>query len=853
MNHLNTACLLFIACLASSMASPNAEIVVKDKKGNVYTSYSVEQYETPVTLSCSMASRYINWSIAPQDKGVTMYDDRINIDTSKILPKTVFTITAVDGGLTNTLDFEIEVYGCKYGSFTHIQKDTSDDLFRLYLDSELLYNGTFSDKYFCLPRGTFRYASQSNKANYLIITNEDGGRLHTYYFAAYSKFEGTFSNVLDAPIAISFPSVVSVLPNVAKTLLISTSGLVDSVKVEPELRVDSRRFTVQISRPSIGTTTYTITASHGSQSTQKTFTVYCGSCPKDTTLVTAIPDNRYVLYSLPEVEGPITTDMAQSFCLTGSSFTLNYQSTKDTPLVLSKEGHVFYEYYVTASDMGSAELHVEWRTPVAFTTPIPFFAGSPSKNWNQPNFDAKGWQQGSEGNWGASASAASSLFFRAPFTLDAEAGVTNVIVFLHGEGSVEVFINGVSFGLTILRTANSTSVAIPVSYAVPGNNVVGVRLARSVSSAVLFGLSVELNNAPFLRLIDGVASEIQTRPSEYHKPADAFGWDENAYWSAQSFPAELIFTFDAPQVVNKVRISHNPFWRAFSIKFVGVSGSERVELATWNKDAVYEASTGFDSSTLSFVNTRPFKAYHFVVESNSEYLNLAGIRMYHDAQYACPKKWGYKNALEGTTFFKRCPLGYTGRRARSCVHQGMGAQWEDSKAQCFGTNPPKGSAYVDWEFTLTSVTRSVWEEKARDAFIAMLTENTYLRTGDVSFLYMDNVMDGKKTVLKVFARCTVMSLMGKVIEYNLDDITPKFAELVAAKLGAGYGGSIDKVTLRPYVNWAMVIIVSVVVVVVTAAIGGYIYVRNKSGSVKSLHKRANNDETLLVLGVCSSQ
>ena len=846
MNHLNTACLLFIACLASSMASPNAEIVVKDKKGNVYTSYSVEQYETPVTLSCSMASRYINWSIAPQDKGVTMYDDRINIDTSKILPKTVFTITAVDGGLTYTLDFEIEVYGCKYGSFTHIQKDTSDDLFRLYLDSELLYNGTFSDKYFCLPRGTFRYASQSNKANYLIITNEDGGRLHTYYFAAYSKFEGTFSNVLDAPIAISFPSVVSVLPNVAKTLLISTSGLVDSVKVEPELRVDSRRFTVQISRPSIGTTTYTITASHGSQSTQKTFTVYCGSCPKDTTLVTAIPDNRYVLYSLPEVEGPITTDMAQSFCLTGSSFTLNYQSTKDTPLVLSKEGHVFYEYYVTASDMGSAELHVEWRTPVAFTTPIPFFAGSPSKNWNQPNFDAKGWQQGSEGNWGASASAASSLFFRAPFTLDAEAGVTNVIVFLRGEGSVEVFING----LTILRTANSTSVAIPVSYAVPGNNVVGVRLARSVSSAVLFGLSVELNNAPFLRLIDGVASEIQTRPSEYHKPADAFGWDENAYWSAQSFPAELIFTFDAPQVVNKVRISHNPFWRAFSIKFVGVSGSERVELATWNKDAVYEASTGFDSSTLSFVNTRPFKAYHFVVESNSEYLNLAGIRMYHDAQYACPKKWGYKNALEGTTFFKRCPLGYTGRRARSCVHQGMGAQWEDSKAQCFGTNPPKDFAYVDLEFTLTNVTGTFWGESGREAFVALLVEKTYLRAEDVNLLYTDFVVDGEKMTVKVFARCTVMSLMGRAIEYNLESLTPKFAELVAGKLGEGCGGSIDKVTLHQYVNWVMVIIISVVVVVAAVAIGAYTYTRNKSGRVKTLHKRANNDETLLVLGVC---
>ena len=103
-----------------------------------------------------------------------------------------------------------------------------------------------------------------------------------------------------------------------------------------------------------------------------------------------------------------------------------------------------------------------------------------------------------------------------------------MIVFLRGEGSVEVFINGVSFGLTILRTANSTSVVIPVSYAVPGKNV-------------------ELNNAPFLRLKEGAASEIQAEPSKNHKPADALGSDDfySVYWETRSYPAELIFTFDA--------------------------------------------------------------------------------------------------------------------------------------------------------------------------------------------------------------------------------------------------------------------------------------------------------------------
>ena len=120
----------------------------------------------------------------------------------------------------------------------------------------------------------------------------------------------------------------------------------------------------------------------------------------------------------------------------------------------------------------------------------------------------------------------------------------------------------------------------------------------------------------------------------------------------------------------------------------------------------------------------------------------------------------------------------------------------------------------------------------------------------MSLLYTDFVVDGEKMTVKVFARCTVMSLMGRAIEYNLDSLTPKFAELVAAKLGEGCGGSIDKVKLHQYVNWAMVIIVSVVVVVGAVVIGAYTYTRNKSGRVKTLHKRANNDETLLVLGVC---
>ena len=851
---MNLVFLLLIAYLGCSLATPNSAIVVKDATGKVCDSLSIYKRPSVYRLSCSLQRLGIDWSIAPEIQGVTMKGSSIQLNATEVLPKTVFTITASDNGQTISRTFEIEIRACEYGSVTHIQKGSSDAYFQLYRDTKLMYNGTFDDEYFCLPRGTYRYTSdECEEGHNLFITDEGGGLLHRNYFNGHARFEGSFTNVLDGPISFDFPSVVSLIPGSKKAFYISTFGHVKYWKIEPMdlIQFHEKEYRFYITDCTAGTATYTITAWRNDTSAQKTFTVYCGFCPKDTTMVTAEPDNLQASFALPEAEGDRTSSGKQSYCVPSSAFTLVYQTSKGVPLTLSKEGHVFYEYYPVASDSIYAELHVEWATPVAFATPIPFFTGSPKKKWNQVGFNAKGWQQGSEGNWSPSARSANTVFFRAPFTLDAEVGFTNVMVFLRGKGSAEVFINGVSFGTATLR-ADSNAIAIPVSYAVSGNNVVAVRLTKDPST-IVFGLSVELSNAPFLRLNEGVASNIQAIPDTNHPPADAFGSDEyySVYWLARSYPAELIFTFNAPQVVNKVRFILNPLWSAFSLKLVGVTGSEKVELAAWNKDYIVGASTNGKSSMLSYINNRAFQAYHFVVQSSSANdTQLTGIRMYHDAQFVCPKKWGFKNVVEGTTVFKRCPLGYTGRRARSCVHQGMGAQWEDSKAQCFGTNPPKDFAYVDLEFTLTNVTGTFWGESGREAFVGLLVEKTYLRAEDVNLLYTDFVVDGEKMTVKVFARCTVMSLMGRAIEYNLDSLTPKFAELVAAKLGEGCGGSIDKVKLHQYVNWAMVIIVSVVVVVGAVVIGAYTYTRNKSGRVKTLHKRANNDETLLVLGVC---
>ena len=72
---------------------------------------------------------------------------------------------------------------------------------------------------------------------------------------------------------------------------------------------------------------------------------------------------------------------------------------------------------------------------------------------------------------------------------------------------------------------------------------------------------------------------------------------------------------------------------------------------------------------------------------------------------------------------------------------------------------------------------------------------------------------------------------------------------MAAKIGALYEASIDSVELHHYVNWALVISLSVVGVIVAVALLAYVTLRlKKRGGMKKLKK---NQESLLPFYVCS--
>ena len=218
-------------------------------------------------------------------------------------------------------------------------------------------------------------------------------------------------------------------------------------------------------------------------------------------------------------------------------------------------------------------------------------------------------------------------------------------------------------------------------------------------------------------------------------------------------------------------------------------------------------------------------------------LKIFSIFLYTRPLFACPKKYGFKGMVDGTTLYKRCPLGYTGRKAVSCVHENDETFWTESREQCYPTNPVKDYEFMDWTFTIRGITREAWKEGR--PMTEMLAEETPMAGRDISYLYEDYAVDGEATVLTVYSRCLLDRGLSAVVKRRLQKLEPRFSELVSKWMGVECTASIGKVIIRHHVNWALVIPTSVVVVVVISLVAVYLSFRHKKGAVKHLQKGIN--------------
>ena len=825
------AILVAVACAENPAAK--GQIIVKDSKGTVITSYSAQKFGPTEHLRCSLeGGDSAKWFISPEVEGISMRESgRLSIDASEIRPKRTYTITATTKEGNTTLPFDIEIYGCEYGDFLVINTSIFNQRMELYSGDTLLFNNTLRKALnLCVPVATYRYVIFYNLTGrkYVTMNDDHGARYHMANLYRIGTYEGTFSNDPKVKLSVSFPQVVYVSRRIKRIHLL-WQGRIDRVVIEPEVKFDSEFFDLTLF-PVEEPTTYTITAFHGDETVTTTFTVYSDTCPEGYSLIDVmkVGSCKESMFTLPDLEPDTYFEEEMSFCIQENSFNATLLPWDSCALQFLKDGFVFFQHAPTHT---SITVTVRRFEPVTFASQLAFSTDTPKSKWARVKFDDSAWKKGKEGGWGAFTS--SSAWFRAPFTM--EKGFSFSRVFVRGEGSARIFVNGNAFSRATL-TETGVAIVIPPAY-LAEHNVIAVEVAKGASSTIHFGLSVMLTNTPLMPTMDGDASAIQPHPDPSHPAKDAFSGNDNGhYWVTDAVPAELIFTFhnDTQHVVNAIQIARETAAPSFAFDVVGVNGEERVTLASFNRDS----AQGSDSP-LTFPNLKAFASYHFVFTAANltQPIKIFNVFLYTRPLFACPKKYGFKGVVDGTTVYKRCPLGYTGRKQLSCVHENDETFWTESREQCYPTNPVKDYEFMDWTFTIRGITREAWQEGR--PMTEMLAEETPMAGRDISYLYEDYAVDGEATVLTVHSRCLLVRGLSAVVKRELKKLEPRFSELVSKWMGVECTASIGKVIIRHHVNWALVITVSVVSVVVITLVAVYLSFRHKKGAVKHLQKGIN--------------
>lgn len=810
------------------------QIQVLDWNGKPITSYTVWRYAEGRWLQFKAPSEVDYWDVSPILDCITVRADKMAITAWEVVPRTTLTITAVLFDRNLTLPFDIEVKECAYGSFTKLRGEMR---VTLYHQGEQVYDGRVSNTLVCIPHGFIQYKLTSYDSNQLYVEDESGVTFFVRNFYGFNTtYEGAFRNVLDDPVEFNFPSFITVTPGVEKYFLMPLEGPVSRIVYDPP--IEGGGYFISILRNEPGVTQQKVIVTTNGKNKTFSFDVYAGSCPEGKTLIRLGNEGGAAFLIKDSFHNQMNTGL-QPYCMDGGLFDVIAYTTNSVSLFVFNGGYLFYK----KSIQGSSELQyipVALTYLLSYSSQLAFATGAPSNQWAAPDFNEKGWKHASEGSWG-SFDASKTAAFRGHFAVDNVYVISTFSLYLRGEGHAEVFVNGNAFSSAELGDARVV-LTLPSSFCRTGNNVVAVKLTQGASSTIRFGLTLQINLSSSLPVANGVASAIQEHPDPEYPPKNAFKVMNcgESTWMITSFPAELIYTFNnTQQVVN--RVSMQLLSNDASVEMVGVTGNERVTLLFANGTLRKKLAGG-----ITFSNTRAFHSIHLIFRSaETGPVKVRCVLLTSVPKFTCAKKYGISNAVEGSSFYRRCPLFSTGRKVVTCSRDEYEPYWKETN-QCYTKNPEKGYEFIDWTFTIRGIELGDWYGKM-GAMTQVLVDNTYLRAGDVQYLFADFTVDNGVSVMTAFSRCEVDTAFGEVIQRNFKKLTPRFNELVKSKLGGSIqSAAIDKVVLRHYVNWVLVITVSVVVLIVVLLLSVYLVSRMKKGQMKSLRRKRSGENKALL-------
>ena len=697
-----------------------------------------------------------------------------------------------------------------------------------------------------------------------IFSEETNYYYATMYLLPGQIGNGTFTMRATRKPTISFPSYLSVLPNNLYMYRFSSSDIFSFAILEPSsedfyLLPETHSIAGQFKEE--GEYHYTLTIGNEFGNSTISFTMGVSRCPHPTEKFIGFSrldsHNELESYSIyTSLNELFFTTLNHSIGITGAGFCvekggygnvliqMNGPSTgwnQRLPIRFFDELGVLGEFQLEKYTFYN-QRHFHYLNPLPMASTYRYSYDF-VENWMNRKFKDSTWKTGKVGEWG-SFKDNHMIYFRRDFSINDLSYYTLLFIDLMFEDVATIYINGHFIAELQPSFVNVTQRFIFPLTSVEENNIIAVALKKNSTvdhSSILFDMSIHLSTTQSIQLsTDGTPYDSQIRPEPDHHVEKAFDNSDYTSWIIRSSPTTLTYKFPPShkRVVNMVMMRQAKGNRPSVLAIEGVDEMKNstTRLFTLNSTIFMEKR---DYEYLYFDNTVAFNTYtiQFVEFTGRGATELRDIRFMYVSPMTCKKKIGLSEQPLATVLYKDCPITTKGIRAMKCMNVDNKAKWVDDRSACLPKYPKKPMSYIDFSMIVNHI---YYEETypIKNKIVKLITEELVVREKEISIVHLRDLSNNDQYSTHIYLRFTVETLIADYIIYHFNLLIPDFSSLVTKYFGSEYSGHlVDLPVLHNPINWAVVILVSSLIVIAVASLSFYLHVRSKNAqSTKSLKK-----------------
>lgn len=832
---------LLIFTLGLCNASPNDEslyLYFQVKRENV-TSISEPRYISQYTITVKTnLKNYNHLEMQPYlPAGFTLDKTGISINHPDELPLTVFTISANSTNQSVSATLSIEITGCD-GIFTSVLLD--DCTLKLIYESESIIFPPQFHEYQCLHFVEYQYTLACKKELAIVRGRSEN---NDYVFnLSDQKDTGIIDLRKDHSPPIEFPSEI-ISSNVFKQPVFFY-GHIYNMTIQPELPKGIQLSPLFVLDGKLNTPfnqDYKILVNYPGGVLEVPFSLYVLTCPGtnhmfrfqlSTGLSASIYDDTGKwLYTVEDS----SNDM---ICVEDSYGLIIKAKNLNLPVRISDENGIVASYKPKKED----EHSFRYKFNVPYSATYRYTCENVDKTWNTDSYDDSKWNQAQSPSWGDFTSS-EHAYFRTHFTFSDSSRYTNGVISVKTIGLVRIYINSNLVGIFEgTEEASGHVFQFLLSWVHDGSNLLAIEVQKTTRKQIVFEAQLLSITSIFTStLFTGTATEQQSLPDGDPKKAFSSYGDP---WNIFSFPASVAWTYanEGAYVVNQVSLKYTGEKPVTKFTIEGIMNDKATTIFTNTEDMFTKPGV----YTIRMNNINPYQTYrlNFIEGNDGKQCGVNSITFNNHNYFDCSKTKKLPNGIEGDVITEKCSFMKTGFRVRTCMESDYQGVWVENNDMCVNKYPSKKYVYYDMILRLKGVTLESWDSMKND-MTDLFLQYLFVRKDEISYVGAHTVNASEnEEVVDVYIRFTVFK---SISAYINDQMSVAFADInkILSEKWKDVTGEIISLHSYKYINWTLIISISVIVILVLLIILLYVWRTSSAKRVILKRKAKDQGESLL--------